>query len=178
MIAEVPCFTSDQVANTAPAGMSRGEAKLAGIALEQEHVAWLRTRYETASRLLSAESPWQRAVCGYLVDAARELPAEEEQARSEPAFRQPATVAQRFDSLHNRELLALCRLGQFGRMVAAEEGRDMRLAALLAEVDGRIRDRVDAVMGAAAIRAVPIRSRIQMQLGALLASMAYVASRR
>jgi len=37
---------------------------------------------------------------------------------------------------------------------------------------------VAAVTAVAAIRPVPIRSRMQMQLGALLAAMAYVAERR
>jgi len=178
VLAEAPCFTSDQVADTAPAGMSRGEAKLAGIACEEAHVAWLRPRYEAACGLVAAESPWQRAVAGYLADAARDLPAEKEQARSEPAFRREATVAQRFDSLYNRELLALCRLGQFGRMAAADAARDARLAALAGEVEARVGERVAAVTAVAAIRPVPIRSRMQMQLGALLAAMAYVAERR
>lgn len=178
MLAEVPCFTSDQVADTSPAGMSRCEAKLAGIAREEAHLAWLRPRYDVASGLLRTGSPWQRAVCGYLADASRDLPAEKEQARTEPAFRQEATVAQRFDSLYNRELLVLCRLGQFGRMVSAEADRDARLAALAGEVDATVRRRVQAVTGAAAIRPVPIRSRMQMQIGALFASMAYVAGRR
>ena len=178
VLAEVPCFTSDQVADTTPAGLTRGEAKLAGIAREEELVAWLRPRYEQARGLLEAGSPWQRAVSGYLADAARDLPAETQQARSEPAFGGEATVAQCFDSLYNRELLALCRLGQFGRMVAVEAGRDARLAALAGEVDARLGERLAAVVQAAALRPVAIRSRLQMQLGALLASMAYVAGRR
>ena len=178
VLAETPCFTSDQVADVSPAGISRREAKLAGIAAEEHHLAWLRPRYERASGLLTAVSPWQRAVSGYLVDAAREFPAEKAQARSEPAFSREATVAERFDSLHNRELRTLCRLGQFGRMVAAEAERDERLGALAEEVVSRIRERVDDVVSIAGIRPVPIRSCAQMQLGALLAAMAYVADRR
>lgn len=178
MLAEVPCFTSDQVADGTPAGISRGEAKLAGIAREEQHLAWLGPRYEEAAALVRAESPWQRAVAGYLADAARDIPAEKEQARTAQPFRAEATVAQRFDSLYNRELLALCRLGQFGRMAAAEAGRDARLAALAGEARERVSERVAAVTAAAAIRPVPIRRRVQMQLGALLASMAFVASRR
>jgi hypothetical protein len=178
MLAEVPCFTSDQVADASPAGLSRAEAKLTGIALEEEHLSWLRPRYQEAAQLVNAESPWQRAVAGYLTDAARDLAAEVQQVRREPAFKAEATVAQRFDSLYNRELLALCRIGQFGRMAAAEAGRDVRLARLAAEAETRVRDRVAAVTEAARIRPVPLRRRVQMQLAALLASMAYVRERR
>lgn len=177
MLAEVPCFTSDQVADGTPVGISRGEAKLTGIAREEEHLAWLKPRYEEAAALVREESPWQRAVAGYLADAARDIPAEKEQARTAEPFRAEATTAQRFDSLYNRELLALCRLGQFGRM-AAEAGHDERLAALAAEARERVSGRVAAVAAAAGIRPVPVRKRVQMQLGALLASMAFVASRR
>jgi hypothetical protein len=63
-------------------------------------------------------------------------------------------------------------------MVAVEAGRDARLAALAGEVDARLGERLAAVVQAAALRPVAIRSRLQMQLGALLASMAYVAGRR
>jgi hypothetical protein len=178
VLAEAPGFTSDRVADTAPVGMSRGEAKLAGIAREEEHVAWLRPRYERACSLLGGGSPWQRAVAGYLADAARDLPAEKEQACSEPAFREEATTAERFDSFFNRELLTLCRLGQFGRMVAAQADRDAHLAELGVEVDARVRECVAAATEGGAIRPVPIRFRTQMQIGALLASMAYVAGRR
>src|SRR5665647_2124974 len=126
VLAEAPCFTSEQVADTSAAGLSRAAAKLAGISLEQEHVEWLRARFDEAAGLLgpAAASPWRRAVEGYLRDAARDLPAEKAQARSAPGFSAEATVAQRFDSLYNRELLALCRIGQFARMLDASADRD------------------------------------------------------
>lgn len=179
VLAEAPCFTSDQVADTAPAGLSRAAAKLAGIALEERHVEWLGARFDEAAGLLgpAAASPWRRAVEGYLRDSARDLPAEKAQARSAPGFSAPATVAQRFDSLYNRELLALCRIGQFARML--DPGLDdARLAALRDAAEARVGERLADVSAAAGIRPVPIRIRIQMQLGALLAALAYARERR
>ena len=178
VLAEAPCFTSDQVADTSAAGLTRAEAKLAGIALEEGHVEWLRARVdEAAGPLGPAASPWRRAVEGYLRDATRDLPAEKAQARSAPGFSAEATVAQRFDSLYNRELLALCRIGQFARML--DPGADdSRLAALRDEAEVRVGERLADITAAAGIRPVPIRARVQMQLGALLASLAYARERR
>jgi hypothetical protein len=179
VVAEAPCFTSDQVADTSPAGLSRGEAKLTGIALEEGHVGWLRAHFDEAAGLLgpAAASPWRRAVEGYLRDAARDLPVEKAQARSGSDFSAEATVAQRFDSLYNRELLALCRMGQFARMLDAGGG-DARLVELRDAAEARVGERVADVTAAAGIRPVPIRARVQMQLGALLASLAYARERR
>jgi len=180
VLAEAPCFTSDQVADTSAAGLSRAAAKLAGITLEQEHVEWLRARFDEAAGLLgpAAASPWRRAVEGYLRDAARDLPAEKAQARSAPGFSAEATVAQRFDSLYNRELLALCRIGQFARMLDAGAAGDPRLAALRNAAEARVGERLADVTATAGIRPVPIRARVQMQLGALLAALAYARERR
>jgi len=180
VLAEAPCFTSDQVADTAPAGLSRAAAKLAGIALEEQHAEWLRARFDEAAGRLgpAAASPWRRAVEGYLRDAARDLPAEKAQARSAPGFSAEATVAQRFDSLYNRELLALCRVGQFARMLDADADGDPRLAGLREAAEARVRERLAGVSAAAGIRPVPIRARVQMQLGALLAALAYARERR
>ena len=86
-------------------------------------------------------------------------------------------MAQRFDSLHNRELLALCRLGQFARLLDPAAS-DVRLAALREAAEARVRERVATVTAAAGIRPVPIRDRVQMQLGALLGALAYARRRR
>jgi hypothetical protein len=63
-------------------------------------------------------------------------------------------------------------------MAAAEAGREVKLARLAAEAEARVRDRVAVVTEAARIRPVPLQRRVQMQLAALLASMAYVRERR
>ena len=141
---------------------------------------WLRARCDEAAGLLgpAAASPWRRAVEGYLRDAVRDLPAEKAQARSAPGLSAAATVAQRFDSLYNRELLALCRIGQFARMLYAGAAGDPRLAALRDAAEARVRERLTGVSAAAGIRPVPIRARVQMQLGALLAALAYAGEQR
>lgn len=122
----------------------------------------------------AAASPWRRAVEGYLRDAARDLPAEKAQARSAPGFSAEATVAQRFDSLYNRELLALCRIGQFARLLDAGAAGEPRLAALRGAAEARVGERLADVSAAAGIRPALIRARVQMQL----AAPAYARERR
>ncbi len=187
VLAEVPAFMSARVADTTPAGLTRAEAKLRGIAREQEHVEFLR-RCLPALRAAAPEGqPWRRAVEGYLSDAAIELPAEARQAQTEPVFAHEASVAQAFDSLHLRELHALCRVGQFVR--AADEALKTggaalgrlalggELAALGEAAEQRVRTRVTAIQTETGITPVPIRRRVQMQLGALLVALDFVRER-
>lgn len=192
LLAEVPAFASTRVADTTPAGMTRADAKLRGIAREQGHVDFLRECLPALQAGVPEGQPWRRAVEGYLSDAAVELLAEARQAQTEPAFAHEASVAQAFDSLHLRELHALCRVGQFVR--AADEAstagggeggtsqdhpaQSSELAALRVAAEQRVRTRVAAIQAETDITAVPIRSRVQMQLGALLAGLDFVRERR
>jgi hypothetical protein len=178
IMAEAPCFTSDLVADLSDAGVTRGAAKLEGIALEESHVAWLAERHDEAATLTDPGSPWLRAVSGYLHDCRQGLPAEREEARNAAPFAVAATVAQRFTSVYNRELLALCRVGQFARALDAAAARSSRAAALRDDAEDLVRARLAAVTADAHLRPVPIKSRIQMQLAALFAGMAFVSGRR
>ena len=177
VLAEAPAFTSAQVADERPAGITRGEAKLEGIAREERLAAWLRAALAEAGVSLPA-SPWRRAVEGYLADCERDLPAERRQARATEEFRAEATVAQRFTSLFSRELLAVCRVGQFARAVEAGAAADPKSARACAGAEALVRERVAAVVADGEIRPVPIRARVQMQLAALLGAMAYTRERR
>ena len=95
-----------------------------------------------------------------------------------PARAQNITVGYvSMEDAFNRELLALCRIGQFARLLDAG-ANDRRLAALRDSAEVRVRERVAKVTAAAGIRPVPIRARVQMQLGALLAALAYARERR
>ena len=177
LVAEAPLFTSARIADTAAAGLTRREAKLAGIELERAYASRLHERYVKAAPLLSRDSPWQRSVYAYLADAAADLRAERRLTEAEPAFDEEATIAQLFDSVYLRELAALDRLGRFASMLAAEAGRSETLEELRAEAEAEVRERALKLASAGGVQPVPIRALAQYQLSCLLCSLIAVRDR-
>ena len=177
LVAEAPLFTSARIADTAAAGLTRREAKLAGLELEREYAARLHERYVRAAPFLSRDSPWQRSVYAYLADAAEDLRAERRQVEAEPAFDEEATIAQLFDSVYLRELAALDRLGRFASMLAAEPDQSEVLEELRAEAEAEVRERAPKLVSAGGVQPVPIRALAQYQLACLLCSLIAVRDR-
>jgi hypothetical protein len=174
LTAEVPLFTSRKIADTAPAGISRGEAKLRGIEIEQRHLDWLRGRYPEVAAELSRETPWLRSVHSYVMHAKTDLAAERRLVRDRSEFEAEATVAQLFDSVYLRELATLTLLGEFANMAAVEAESSALLEATAGEARERVRERAAQLAVAGAIEAVPLRTAVQTQLGALLVTLDHV----
>ena len=170
-VAEVPHFTSPRIADTAPAGLSRREAKLRGIEAQDHLSRWLHDRYVRAASRLTAETPWQRTVHAYLSEVKDDLRAERVQAETEPAFEAEATVAQLLDQVYLRELRTLSVVGQFAAMVAAEPEQDEVLRELHEETVEEVRTRSDRLASAGGLQAPPIRALVQCQVAALLCAL-------
>ena len=177
LVAEVPYFTSGRIADTNPAGLTRGEAKLRGLEVQERLAAWLLDLYVEAAPYLTGETPWQRTVHAYLSSIKDDIRAERAQVATEPEFAREATVAQLFDSLYLRELDALSRVGQFANMLAAEPEQSDVLAELQTRAEARVRERAPQLASAGGLEPVPIRSLVQCQLAALLCSLVAVRER-
>lgn len=177
LVAEVPYFTSSRIADTSPAGLTRGEAKLRGLEVQQRLAAWLLDLYVEAAPHLTRETPWQRTIHACLSSIKDDIRAERGQIEAEPEFAREATVAQLFDSLYLRELDALSRVGQFANMLAAEPEQNDALADLRARALAKVRERAPQLASAGGLEPVPIRSLVQGQLAALLCSLVAVRER-
>lgn len=177
LVAEVPCFTSAKIADKRAAGLTRAEAKLRGLDVQEQLATWLHERYVLAAPHLTRETPWQRTVHAYLSSVKDDLRAERKQAETEADFAREATVAQLFDSLCLRELDALTRVGQFAGMLAAEPEQNDALADLRAEAETKVRDRAPQLAAAGGLEPVPIRALVQCQLAALLCTLVAVRER-
>jgi hypothetical protein len=177
LVAEVPLFTSGRIADRRPAGLTRGEAKLRGLEVQQRAAEWLHECYMQAAPRLTRETPWQRTVHAYLAGVKDDLRAEREQAQTKAEFAREATVAELVDSLYLRELRALTRVGQFASMAAVEPHQDDVLAGLRLEAEARVRDRAPQLAAAAGVVATPIRALVQAQLAALLCALVAVRER-
>jgi hypothetical protein len=171
LVSEVPCFTSARVADRSPAGLTRREAKLRGLDVQEELAQWLHQRYVKAAPRITAETPWQRTVHAYLSEVKDDIRAARVQAETEPVFAAEATVAQLFDQVYLRELDTLARLGQFARMLAAEAQQDDVLRDLHDEAVLEVRTRAERLAAAGGIEPPPIRSLVQCQVASLLCAL-------
>jgi hypothetical protein len=177
LVAEVPYFTTVKAADVSPGGLSRREARLRGVDLEDGYRQWLWERYLTVAEALTGTTPWQRSVHDYLATARDTLRAERRQVEQGPEFEAEATVAQVLDSIHLRELRTLAHLGRFAMMLAAEPASDERLDEAGAEALARIHARVPQLAAAAAVRPVPLRRLVQAQFAVLLYGLEAVRER-
>lgn len=177
LVAEVPYFTSARIADKSTAGLTRAEAKLRGLDVQQQLATWLLERYVLAAPLLTLETPWQRTLHAYLSSVKDDLRAERKQAETEADFAREATVAQLFDSLYMRELDTLSRVGHFANMLAAEPEQNDVLVDLRAEAEAKVRDRAPQLASAGGLEPVPIQTLVQCQLAALLCSLVAVRER-
>ena len=171
LVSEVPYFTSARIADQDPAGLTRREAKLRGLEVQEQLSLWLHQRYVEAASRLTVETPWQRTVHAYLAEIKDDIRAERAQADADPAFAEEATVAQLFDQVYLRELDTLARIGQFAGMIAAEAQQDDVLRALHDEAALEVRTRAERLASAGGIEAPPIRALVQCQVASLLCAL-------
>lgn len=177
LVAEAPQFTSPKVKDKSPAGLSRAEARLRGLDVQQRYAEWIHEGYVEAAALLTRETPWQRTVHAYLSGITDDLRAERAQVKASQEFDREATVAELFDSHYLRELETLTRVGQFANMLAAEPQQDAALVHLRDEAEARVRSRAPQLAAEGGIEPVPIRRLVQCQLAALLCSLVAVRDR-
>jgi hypothetical protein len=171
LVSEVPCFTSRRISDQSPAGLTRREAKLRGLEVQEQLALWLHERYVEAASRLTSETPWQRTVHAHLAEIKDDIRAERVQAETDPAFAEEATVAQLFDQVYLRELDTLARTGQFAGMIAAEPQQDDVLRALHDEAVLEVRTRAERLATAGGIEAPPIRALVQCQVASLLCAL-------
>jgi hypothetical protein len=174
LTAEVPYFSSPKIADLAPAGVTRAEAKLRGIEIERRHLKWMAERFPEVAAELTRETPWLRTVRSYLMQASSDLAAEREMVDERPEFRDEATVAQLFDSVYLRELFALCRVGQFAQAAAAEAASNAALDKVAGEARERVSERAARLQVAGGLEPVALHAAVQVQLAALLHTLDHV----
>ena len=171
LMSEVPSFTSAAISDLSPAGMTRGDAQREGMAAVRGHVAWLAARLEDVGASLTQDTPWRRAVEGYIAATRSALEAQEKWLATEALATQEATVAQVVDNRYLHEAYALLRLGQFARAMDAEPRPAAVLQGAAEAARERLRERLSVIVAATGLYAVPLRTRVQVQLGTILAGL-------
>jgi hypothetical protein len=172
LMSEVPSFTSSSMSDLSPAGMTRGEVQREGMAAVRGHVDWLASKLEDVGESCTQDTPWRRTVEGYIVDTRHFLGAQEKWlATEEASSAQEATVAQMVDYHYLREMYALFKLGQFARAMDAEPRPAAVVRASAEAARARLHERLSVIVAATGLYPVPLRTRVQVQLGTILAGL-------
>lgn len=170
LVCEVPYYTSPLLRDESPAGESRREAVLAGLARARElHADTARHFAGLVGR--APDHRLTRSVRDYLEKTPWRLEAEARQA-AEPAYAREATRAEQVDA-------RICSLLHH----ACYRGEVRRIARLLGDdaVAGRIEDEltalVEEIASASRLEVLPLRPLVTIQAGTGLLALAATGSR-
>jgi Zinc carboxypeptidase len=164
LVCELPYYTAPGLEDTAPAGQTRRDAVLAGVA----RATTLHADCERAFATIAARAPdhrLTRSVLDYLKKTPKRLAAERAHANA-PEFGREATRAEALDATTCRAFYHLLYLGEIYRLaeLVGERGlaRDLRerIARLAGEVEGE-----------SELRVLPIRPLVAVQAGAGLLAL-------
>ena len=171
LVSEVPYFTSPRIADQSPAGLTRREAKLRGLEVQEQlargctSATWRRPPASPARRRGSARcmptSPRSKTTSA--PRACRPRPSRNSRRRRPwPSSSTRCTFA---------SSTPLARVGQFAGMIAAEARQDDVLRALHDEAVVEVRTRAERLAAAGGIEATPIRALVQCQVASLLCAL-------
>jgi len=164
LVCELPYYTSPTLADTSPAGRSRRDAVLAGVARARAVHAECAAGYAAITRTVP-DHRLTRAVLDYLAKAPKRLAAEETHARG-PDYAREATRAEVLDATTCRVFYHVLTLGEVHRLAGL--AGDGATAARLRE---RVATLTTEVERESALTVLPLRPLVQMQLGAGVLAM-------
>lgn len=174
LITELPYFQSPQIADETRTDRTRRDALLAGLADAESTTREVQAFLDRLEPHATLDTRFLRAVRDFTEQALAGLPSQRRWAQEADGMDAPATVAQTTDALHVGSFYRLLIASMLRRAVAAQ-----RDATPTPALDDLARDverfldvwaaRLDAAID---YEAIPIRSSVQVQYGALLAILA------
>ncbi|MGC9529207.1 MAG: M14 family zinc carboxypeptidase [Candidatus Bipolaricaulaceae bacterium] len=176
LVCELPYFYDPRIEDAGEAGMSRKEAILAGVESSRKMTSFLKSQLKGVEERLTEQSPFRTAVQSFLQVIAAGDAAKERWANTNPALEAPATVAQAFDNLLVGRFYRLLTCGMLVRALELELAH--RQVPQVAEAKAAVVSRFEAEAGelerALDYRVIPIKSLVEIQLGAALAVLAHL----
>lgn len=174
LIAELPYFQSQQVADQTPTGLTRREVILTGIGESREMVSALSRLLERIAPEMQLDTRFYRTVRSFVEQMESGLESKCVWAEEAEGMDQPATVAQevdeRFVGPFYRLLIASMLRRALGAQIAATPSERLgesraELEALLARWTAHLESNLDYT-------AIPIKTLVEVQYGALLTVLA------
>jgi hypothetical protein len=164
LVCELPYYTAPALEDTAPAGVTRREAVLAGVARAER----LRAECERAFAALRGRVPEHRltrSVADYLKKTPKRLAAERAHAES-PEYGRQATRAEGLDATTCRAFYHMLYLGEVYRL--AEMSGDPALAR---ELRARLEEITTEIERQSGLTVLPLRPLVSVQAGAGLLAL-------
>jgi hypothetical protein len=164
LVCELPYYTAPAVEDTAPAGVTRREAVLAGVARAER----LRAECERTFAALRGRVPEHRltrSVADYLKKTPKRLAAERAHAES-PEYGRQATRAEALDATTCRAFYHMLYLGEVYRL--AEMSGDPALAR---ELRARLEEITAEIERQSGLTVLPLRPLVAVQAGAGLLAL-------
>jgi hypothetical protein len=180
IITEVAYFDEPRVNDQTPTGVRRRDAILQGLDLGDEGGDTLRAHLDAVAKDLKGDSPFAHSV-DWWAGLGKLREAERSWATTSPETERPATVAELFSSIEQTQFLRLLGLGMLLRMLEGEIAIGNGTPAIRAQLieSTRVFEAwADRLEGSLAMRVVPIRKLVAVQLGAVLAAAEYLAAER
>lgn len=170
LVCELPYYTAPALEDRTPAGRSRRDALLEGLARAEGLHGECAADFD-ALRGRVPDHRLTRSVEDYVRKAPRRLAAERADAAG-PAYDREATRAESLDTTTCRAFYHLLYQGEVYRLARMAGDR-----ALAARLERRIAAHAEAVTAESGLRVLPVRSLVRVQVGAGLLALSAAGAR-
>jgi hypothetical protein len=173
LVTETPYFDNPKVNDLTETDVPRREAIKRGLAHRKEIADDLAPHFEAIRGELRGNSPFQRSVTQFLTTMTQMVEAEATWAESAEETARPSSVAELFDNEVVSRFYPLLYAGELVRMLEGEVAIGNHTPAIrehLAAARDLFDRRVGELESDVEYRAIPIRSVVAVQLGAVLAA--------
>lgn len=176
LICELPYFYDTRIENTSPAGMTRKQAILDGVACSQEVLGALRDALAPLQGKWAVRSRFVIAVENFIELIGSSDAAKAQWAEHTPELDAPATVAQAFDNLLVTRFYRLLVVGMARRALELELRRRRSSVAerAMETLAARFQEWAHELERDLDYRVIPIKKLVEIQLGAALAFLAHL----
>lgn len=178
LIVEMAYYDDARVNDQTVTGTNRRTAILAGMDLSEESYAVTNGHFEAVRRDLHTDSAFEQAIAWFMKYQRESMAAERHWAETDPATDRPATVAELFSSNQETRFYRLLTLGMLLRMLEGEVAVGNGTPTIrthLKEATATFEQWAGGLEADLAMRAVPIRKLVAVQLGAVLAAASHLA---
>jgi hypothetical protein len=178
LVIEVAYYDDPRVNDQTETDTLRRAAILAGLDLNDEATEAMRQLYEAVADDLRGRSPFETSVRWWIDTVGRTREAQRNWAKENPETNRPATVAELFSNDEQVQFYRLLWMGMVVRMLEGEIAIGNGTPAIRQGlIDARRTfdawsDRLERTLSA--LRVVPIRKLVAVQLGAILATAGYL----
>lgn len=182
MVCEVPYFYDPRIEDLSPSDMVRKDAILISCDRSLALYDFVIPKYEAIKDLLGEDNPFRITLDDFLTSGPMGLQAKRRWAETDPACRELATVAEKFDNLQVSRFYNMLTMGLLMRAAKYEKERGKdgtdRLDAVEQEALQLLEKTAAELDAELQYTVIPIRRLVGVQLGSALAAAEFVRDRK